>query len=148
MAEDSRPVPDPTVLTTEALHREIRHLDELMATKLAAAEALTAERFRGMELLVQLVENRRVEQKKDTSAAVDNALAAAKEAVSKESVSVTNELSALRRELGDVKERVGAVEAQKVGAREGQGGVYAAAGFVLVLLSVAAVVVAFVAGGA
>jgi hypothetical protein len=67
---DTRPVPDPTELTTQAIaaaneftSREVQHLRDL-----------TNVQF-------DLIERQRVEQKKDTKDAVDAALAAAKEAV-------------------------------------------------------------------
>jgi DNA repair exonuclease SbcCD ATPase subunit len=88
----TRPVPDPTVLTTEALNREIAGLErELnqrltsvereLATRLEAASALGDEKFLRVEQQFELVERMRVEQKKDTKDAVDAALTAQKEAV-------------------------------------------------------------------
>jgi hypothetical protein len=78
---DSRPIPDPTVLTTTALEREILHLRELLEDK------ITAER-----------ELREQQQK------------ASQEAIAKtESLSNQN-VEALRREIGDLKDRIGRVE--------------------------------------
>jgi hypothetical protein len=126
---DSRPIPDPTTLTTEAVNaarqhtdREIRHLRELVDNQFA------------------LIERQRVEQKQDTKAAVDAALAAAKEAVkeqtaasqlstNKSETSFTEQLkqqnvtfstanAGLMREIGDVKERVGKVENLRQGGQD------------------------------
>lgn len=97
------PIPDPTTLTTAALHREtgvlrqsmeqrfedrdrearslhresqsqFEALEESMITRISALDRLTEERFGAAERM-------RVEQKKDTKDAVDAALSAAKEAV-------------------------------------------------------------------
>jgi hypothetical protein len=100
---DRRPVPDPTSLTTAALHREITALQneikvrfetndgeivrlnlqrleefgalkELLLSKIDGLAVLTNEKFEGTE-------RQRIEQKNDTKAAVDAALTAQKEAV-------------------------------------------------------------------
>jgi hypothetical protein len=94
-----RPVPDPTVLTTEQLLREISGLRELLQARfeqllseLVQHQELTQSRFKGLDEVnrervlrvkqqFQLVEQQRVEQKSDTKAAVDAALTAQKEAV-------------------------------------------------------------------
>ena len=95
----TRPVPDPTVMTTEALQRgldsERDHTDALGRRLEAATIALralleardigasevVAERFRSVDRQFELVETQRVEQKVDTKSAVDAALIAQKEAV-------------------------------------------------------------------
>ena len=95
----NRPVPDPTVLTTEALQRGLQserdHTDALarrLEASIVALQALgaaqdtgaahlAAERFRSIEEHFRLVETQRVEQKVDTKSAVDAALIAQKEAV-------------------------------------------------------------------
>lgn len=94
----NRPVPDPTVLTTEALQRGLQserdHTDalgrrleaaiaavrSLFETQDSAAAQLAVERVRSMEEHFRLVETQRVEQKVDTKSAVDAALIAQKEA--------------------------------------------------------------------
>lgn len=97
------PPPDPTTLTTAALHREIGVLRELIETRFGDRdrEARSLARERGeqftalRELLLQRIaglsdlvdekfiaaERQRIEQKSDTKAAVDAALTAQKEAV-------------------------------------------------------------------
>jgi hypothetical protein len=87
-----RPVPDPTLLTTEALQREIKALKELLELRVNALdhrfeqriedhEKMAMEKFRRVALEFELVERQRVEGKTDTKAAVDAALIAQKEAV-------------------------------------------------------------------
>lgn len=56
---DSRPIPDPTVLTTEAIKaakehtdREIHHLKELLEKALAGLDAQTSQRFTSQEQAV------------------------------------------------------------------------------------------------
>lgn len=78
---ESPPVPDPTVLTTEQLLREIGTLKELFDTALEGHNMVNIQRFENVATQLGLVERQRVEQKEDTKAAVDAALAAAKEAV-------------------------------------------------------------------
>jgi len=97
------PVPDPTVLTTQALYREIEQLEGQVNRRMEAIHAelnsrletlkeertvllkgltdLEQEKFNRVEQQFELVERQRVEQKKDTKDAVDAALTAQKEAV-------------------------------------------------------------------
>lgn len=101
----SRPVPDPTLLTTEALMREVAALKELLNLRLGSeaearrsdiASALASvemhsrvcgEKFVGLDRELHLKEQRRIEQKADTKLAVDAALQAAKEAFREQSAS-------------------------------------------------------------
>ena len=89
---DTKPTPDPTVLTTEALQREVEAVKDLINitgdrfhTEIVQArdahEESVRQRFIAVEREFELTERYRVEQKKDTKDAVDAALAAAKEAV-------------------------------------------------------------------
>jgi hypothetical protein len=84
--EDSRPVPDPTTLTTAQLHLTVQGLRELLETQQAGARDITEERFRSVEQQFVLLERQRVEQKADTKAAVDAALTAQKEAVREQTI--------------------------------------------------------------
>lgn len=88
----SRPSPDPTLLTTQQLEREIantmRILDakregvaENLGNKIDAAEKNNAIRFAAIEKDFAAIEAWRREQKIDTKTAVDAALAAAEKAV-------------------------------------------------------------------
>lgn len=96
---ESKPNPDPSILTTDALQREVAIIDdkfkdqaqvrerehaslqELFEAKLQGAGNITSEKFTSVETQFDLIERQRVEQKKDTKDAVDAALSAAKEAV-------------------------------------------------------------------
>jgi hypothetical protein len=149
---DSRPVPDPTQLTTEALHREVGQLRELFKTLLGGEGQVTLEKFESVKTQLALIENQRVEQKKDTKDAVDAALAAAKEAVKEQTTASERAIAkseaattksidqlgekfdtavdGLRREIGDLKERVAGAEQQKVGRTETSGSFYQALGLI------------------
>lgn len=157
------PVPDPTVLTTEQLLREMEGLRRLTDAKLLAADDLNMERFRAVERLLEQSENQRIEQKSDTKLAVDAALAAQKEAVreqtlasgiaiSKSETGNANQLQQLREtfttavagmelRLVDVKDRIVQVEATRRGGHETTAALYVVMGliltFVLVLVALA-----------
>ena len=112
---DRRPVPDPTVLTTEALAREtnalrrelageagalrreiewqrsyfkqeIDLLREIYSVKIDAVIQTANDRFDRVKDQFAQVENQREEQKSDTQKAVDAALAAQKEAVREQTI--------------------------------------------------------------
>lgn len=85
----SRPVPDPTVLTTEQLHREISALREFVLGEIRHVGEMNVEKFRAVEdrfhdvgSKFEDVAHRTAEQKTDTKDALDAALQAAKDAVS------------------------------------------------------------------
>lgn len=95
---------DPTVLTTEALQREVaaisrefelrqntrqrenEELKELILDKVAGLRDLTAEQNKAFEVQFNSIENHRIEQKKDTKDAVDAALISQKEAVREQTI--------------------------------------------------------------
>ena len=148
----SKPTPDPTILTTEALQREVGQLKELSNTSIAALD----ER---MELQFSLVERQRVEQKSDTALAVNAALSAAKEAVKEQTLAsglainksevataeqlkqlnatINTAISGVSSALMDVKTRVERIENIKQGARESVTGIYAALGGLAAVVAVA-----------
>lgn len=164
-----RPVPDPTVLTTEALQREIKALKELLEMRVIGVTALSNEKFRSVDQQLDLVERQRVEQKSDTKAAVDAALTAQKEAVKEQttasataiaksesgtteqlkqlSSSFSTALESQRREFADLKDRVGAIENNRIGGQESKAGLYAAVGFIAVLVSIGMAVVGVLVAG-
>jgi len=133
----SRPVPDPTVLTTEALQREIRALERLLTQRIEGLAEVETERFVRVDAQFELVEKQRVEQKTDTKAAVDAALIAQKEAVKEQTTAseraiakseaatakqleqlgttFVTALEGLRRDIDGLKERITSVESQRVG---------------------------------
>lgn len=164
-APNPPPTIDPTTLTTQALTREIAGVRELIENKISSLDAVTNKEFEKVETQFQLIERQRVEQKSDTEKAVQAALSAAKEAVkeqttaSEKSISksetATNELlkqlsstfttaiDSLRREIGEVKDRITAIENQKTGAREDRTGLYATIGIGITILLAAITVVGF-----
>lgn len=173
-SEGRVPIPDPTLLTTQALVREIASLRELLETQVAALEDVEDQKFYKVEQQFELVERQRVEQKKDTKDAVDAALTAQKEAVREQtaaseraiakseaatskqldqlSVTFVTEAAALRRELGEMKERVLTIEQLKIGGkeatteqRESLTGVYAVVGIIATVFFVGLGVVGLIA---
>jgi hypothetical protein len=161
-----RPVPDPTVLTTEALMREVAHTRELVDAKLVSLGGRIDERFRSIDEQFDLVENRRVEQKSDTKAAVDAALQAAKEAVQEQksasdlstaktesgfseqlkqlSETFSTALAGITRSIDDLKERIVTIESTKAGGQQAYTVLYLIA---VVALAAASVVVAVLVKG-
>lgn len=81
-AGDSRPVPDPTLLTTEALHREVAGMRSFVADEIGHVRELSDQKFTSINARLDSIAERTAEQKTDTRVAVDAALQAAKEAVS------------------------------------------------------------------
>ena len=162
------PVPDPTLLTTQQLIREITSLREVIDLRIESVLDTMEEKFHKADQEFELVERQRVEQKKDTKDAVDAALTAQKEAVREQtaaseraiakseaatskqldqlSLTFTTEVAALRRELGEVKNRATAIEQQKIGAKEDRTGLYATIGAVAIILLVAIAVVGLILG--
>ena len=130
MSGESQQVPsdkaDPTVLTTEALQREVEALKDLINLRVSGLKDVVDERFTSVDRQLIDQEARRVEQKSDTKAAVDAALAAAKEAVKeqttaseraigKSETSTTTAISAVSSNVDDLKERVGKIENLRLG---------------------------------
>jgi hypothetical protein len=192
----SMPIPDPTVLTTQALYREVAALRELVEQRIASLaaamanadeatrrtihEAIEARNILDREvqlrtdLQFRLVEQQRVEQKKDTKDAVDAALSAAKEAVREQTIAsslatqksetATNKqqdelakrfetaFENLRRADDEIKERIAEVDrkasdlaSQKLGATTDRTGLYATVGIVITLLLLGMTVIGFLA---
>lgn len=105
------PVPDPSTLTTEAMHREIASLKELLTTQIAAIRVDLKHDFEQVQVIIrgiydekfigittQLRErDARVEQSARTAdAALQAALQAAKEAVGKQTEFFTTTISELK----------------------------------------------------
>lgn len=157
---------DPTARTIAALRREIAWLRELLEEKISGLKETTEQKF-------ALVEERRVEQKRDTKDAVDAAFSAAKEAVKEQttasdraiekSEAATSKLldslantfatgeSALRREINEVKEQIAGVDRktsavvdQKIGAKDDRTGLYAAVAVIATILLAVLALVGFV----
>ena len=152
----AKPVPDPTILTTEQLLREVENLRVYVDAALGSAKELTEEKLSSTATQFEVVERQRVEQKNDTKAAVDAALAAAKEAVKEQTtafglataksenataeqlkqltVTFTTAIQGVTAQLGDNKTRVERIENLKQGGRETVAGIYALVGFLVTLL--------------
>jgi uncharacterized protein (DUF342 family) len=154
-SQDIRPVPDPTVLTQEAstkleamirnlIKTEIEHQRELFDEKLDGISnqfserlATISEKIAGIGLRLDLLDARTAEQKSDTKAALDAALAAQKEAVAaqtessdksinKSETATTERIKAVETllnastrasddKIDDLKSRIVAIEAVKIG---------------------------------
>jgi hypothetical protein len=116
--QDIRPVPDPTILTTEASSRleqmlrnliktENEHLHELMNLDVSHQEVLFGQKLAEIKTQLKMLDARTAEQKKDTKDALDAALAAQKEAVAAQTAS--SEKSITKSETATI-ERIKAVE--------------------------------------
>lgn len=84
---DRRPVPDPTVLTTAALAREVAVLREFVLREIRHQQDLADSRFKSIDEKFVDAEKRTAEQKADTKAALDAALQSAERAVGLQTVS-------------------------------------------------------------
>jgi hypothetical protein len=135
-----RRAPDPTALTTAHLLREIALLTARMDTRMGGMDALNGERFARIEHWLDLVEKHRQEQKLDTQTAVAAALQAQKESVNQQTIASERSISkseaatskqieqlsttfntaitGVTDSLGDLKDRVGRIEAIKAGATQ------------------------------
>lgn len=69
------------------VQKQIGSLKELMEVKIDGSDELKHEKFKNIDKRLDLVEQARIEQKKDTATAVDAALKAAKEAVTEQNAS-------------------------------------------------------------
>lgn len=150
--QGSRPVPDPTILTTEALTREIANLEKLITARLERAEDLRNEKFQSVHQRLDTAEEQRREQKTDTNAAIGAALDAQEKAASKSEAAISKQLEQLQttfnteidnlaKSLSGVADRVTRMEAVKLGGTEGRTGLYATVAVVgTVILSVLAII--------
>jgi hypothetical protein len=154
------PRPDPTILTTEALIREIAHLRELMETQIEglgdACEAkfeYIEQRLRDRTLLVDAA----FEASREAVAA---ALASSKEAVAKSEGTFNKQLDEMKLtmaaankgiedQIGAVKERVTIIESLDRGAEKKSEGMSAAAALtasaIAVIVGIAGIVLAVIA---
>jgi hypothetical protein len=144
---DFRPIPDPTALTTEALHREIASLKELVESKLAAEHNLKEEKFRKVDQRFELIETQRIEQKRDAEDKVKSALQAVKESNEKSEGSFTKQIdglksiletktTALDSKIDDNKARVVSIESRSKSMGDGWGFLVGAIGVIAAIASV------------
>lgn len=156
---------DPTLMTIDSIRREIAMLENLLDTRLEAAEDLTVERFARVDALMDRAEELRREQKADTAAAVAASLEAQKESTHKMEKSISEQIGSLRGNfetevrsiraaLEDLKARLTIMESVKQGAVEQKtetrtvtAGVYAAIGIGITVLLAILTIAAFFAGG-
>jgi uncharacterized LabA/DUF88 family protein len=162
---DNKPTPDPTILTTEQLLREVDRAKELLLATLDGLDRVTQEKFRSVDRQFSLVEQQRIEQKVDTKAAVDAALIAQKEAVKEQTTAseraiakseaattkqleqlnatFTTAINGVAASLQDCKDRVAKLESLKQGGKDMVGAVYAFAGFLATALLILGAALAF-----
>jgi hypothetical protein len=106
-ALDFRPVPDPTVLTTDQLRRELGMLRELIEARIEGDDKFVAERFAGIQKQFEERDIRTKLQVDAASTAVSAALQAQKEAAYQSQQS--NDKAILKSEAGFSKE-IGSLE--------------------------------------
>lgn len=117
---------DDYVRVPTEVQKQVAALKELLETKIESDKLLTDEKFNNIAKQLNLVEQARVEQKKDTATAVDAALKAAKEAVteqntsnvlaiSKSEASTTKQIDQVKENLEDVKKRLTIIESYSAG---------------------------------
>jgi phage shock protein A len=94
----SRPVPDPTVLTTEALLREVLHLHQLLETRISGMEAVMEER-----------KEQRLELKSDAREALADALVSLRREMKLITDNANAQITDLRRSVDELRERVSKV---------------------------------------
>jgi hypothetical protein len=162
----SRPVPDPTELTSRAVEALRTELWELFEARLKGLELLADERFRSLSAERETAERLRLEQKADTKVAVDAALAALKESNAQQAAAFaaetakternfTDQLKAQRDTFGtaiagqttrydDLDKRLTRIESVRVGGQELKAGFYAAASIAVALVIAAIAGIALV----
>lgn len=150
----TRPDPDPTLLTTQQLLRELARAQEyndaerrVILERIVRIEEVAQVRAQSIDNQFAAIEAWRKEQKVDTKTAVDAALTAASTAVREQTAAgekaiakseasaseqgklqaatFTAELRGLNLVVTDVKDRVTKLEAMKSGAKESQAGLIA-----------------------
>jgi dGTP triphosphohydrolase len=162
------PVPDPTRLTTEQLERATANLDDKLKEAVSNLEdklskamefrsELTRLEFVATEQRFELVEAHRLEQKADTSKAVDAALQAAEKAVKEQtaasekaiakSESATSEaikqltatftasIEGAMRGINDLKERILIIESLKRGGKDNTAAIIGTIAIAVVLVN-------------
>jgi hypothetical protein len=169
---ETRPVPDPTTLTTAALYREIAQLRELIEVKIGVLDTkvighflIDAERFGQIDEQFALNERLRIEQKRDTQEALTAALKAQQDAVAKQDEAnqkaiskseittgetlkkleqlITVKTDALSEKIDDVKTTANGTVQQKVGATENRTTAYATIGLIVSIAVALTAIISF-----
>lgn len=128
MADDvarGRPDPDPTVLTTDALMREVRDLKDIIEAKDRATRELFDEKDRAVWRRMESMENHRVEQKQDTQREITKAFDAN-----------TGAIEAVEKTVGTQGERIGAIESGLKGGVDARTAMYATVGLIVIIATV------------
>ena len=142
----TRPNPDPSILTTEQVQREVANVLALFRADLRGVNNVIDERFKAVDKEFTLVERQRTEQKVDAATGIAAALSAAKEAVKEQTAAsdkailktetataaqllqlnatITTGQQAQSAATGELKERIVAIEQHSGGVREHQGDTY------------------------
>jgi len=143
-----KPDPDPTLLTTQALLREIASIKELFESKLEAVAHLKELFIKDIERIETQFRERDVRADLMSEAnkeALVAAFAASKEGIGEQKVLFTKQIDAMNDKIEDVKTRFIATEGQSKGKTEGIGFVGAltigAAFIISTLVAVAALIV-------
>lgn len=159
-AQDLRPIPDPTALTTALVDRALKSERELVNAKLDGLKDLHEQKFAAVQLQFSERDTRSEQTARDSKLTVDTAFDAAKEAVAEQNKSSaeaikkseaatekqidrildlinTNERNATEK-ITDLKERL-AIDA---GRGQGQGAVW---GFIVGGVGVVAAVIGIIA---
>ena len=108
------------------VQKQVGGLKELLEKTIELLAKLNEEKFGNLEKRLDLVEQARIEQKKDTATAVDAALKAAKEAVTEQNASnvlaisktennTTKQIEQVNEKIDDVKERLTRIEGVAAG---------------------------------
>jgi len=127
----STPRPDPTVLTTEALQREVAAMKELLTHRLESAERISDSEHSMLRQSIQdqkelrekelealhrefaLAERSRVEQKADTQSSYEAALRNTREVSEQQTRTFSVALEGVSASINEAKERLSKVEQQQ-----------------------------------
>lgn len=135
-----KPTPDPTVLTTELMLREVDRVVRLLQAEMKGDREVNESRFAAMKHEFETFERNRVEQKTDNATAVTAAISAAEKnrqdqttamekAILKSETSASEQsklqyatvqesLKGILVSINDIKDRVGKIENIKLGMSE------------------------------
>lgn len=128
MPQTIKPDPDPTLLTTQALLREIQNLREYFESKFAAAAELSASRLGGIDRRFIEQDTRITLLTENAKDAIAAALQAVKESGNKTEAGFTKQIDGQNSKIDDLKERVQLSEGTKRGGNELWGYIVGAGG--------------------
>ena len=130
--EGSLPIPDPTLLTTQQLQREIILLRRLLFQRVKCLEEITSGKLKVIAVKFKERDRRFKQIDIDNKAAIKTALATTKEAANKTEQSFSNQLEQITTtirvankgydtQINDLKIRITTLETQKKSASESWG---------------------------